>query len=115
LLRAEPGKRQFCVAELGSGRKEKMRGEKRRSVALAFLPSVRTKNSRDSFALDHRQTIALCCRDDCASADLDLQSRIAVSVKNGAIFFDEEMEFVCVFVCTRAKYKPPLPPFSPSG
>jgi hypothetical protein len=44
LLRAEPGKRhQFCVAELGSGRKEKMRGEKRRSIALAFLPPFAPK------------------------------------------------------------------------
>ncbi|CAM6014086.1 unnamed protein product [Sphagnum balticum] len=115
LLRAEPGKRhQLCVAELGSGRKEKTRGREVKKRSARIPPSVRTKNSRDSFALGHRQTITLCCIENCASADLDLQSRIAVSVKNGAIFFDEEME-LCVFVCTRAKPEPPLPPFSPFG
>lgn len=123
-LRNEAGRRfasgrtwQATPALCGGARKRKKgedEGREERKRSARIPPSVRTKNSRDSFALGHRQTITLCCIENCASADLDLQSRIAVSVKNGAIFFDEEME-LCVCLCTRAKYKPPLPPFSPSG
>jgi len=100
----------------GGARKRKKgedegREEKKRSARIP--PSVRTKNSRDSFALGHRQSIVFCCRDNCASADLDLQSRFAVSVKNGAIFFDEEME-LCVFVCVYTRQtRAPSPPIFP--
>jgi hypothetical protein len=96
----------------GGARKRKKgedegREEKKRSARIP--PSVCTKNSRDSFALGLRQTIMLCCIENCASADLDLQSRIAVSVKNGAIFFDEEME-LCVCLCVHAPSTSPLSP-----